>query len=65
MKSFLDRNFCSTGGTNDNVGLADSLAQFREVIDAGTKLKDLMAQSNHPNRKGHELVVAELVKWFP
>jgi acyl-CoA thioesterase-1 len=29
------------------------------------KLADLMAQINHPNRKGHELVVAKLMEWFP
>jgi hypothetical protein len=24
-----------------------------------------MSQENHPNREGHELVAAELLKWFP
>jgi len=28
------------------------------------ELKDLMAQFNHPNRKGHDLVVSAAVKWF-
>ena len=45
--------------------LVDSLAQFKAKIAAGTPLKDLMAQGNHPNRAGHELVAAELAKWFP
>ena len=45
--------------------LVDSLAQFKARIAAGTPLKDLMAQGNHPNRAGHELVTAELAKWFP
>ncbi len=47
-----------------DVGLADSLAAFRAYTAAGGQLKDLMAQGNHPNRKGHDLVVGELLKWF-
>ena len=47
------------------VGLADSMAAFRARLSAGDQLKDLMAQVNHPNRKGHDLVVEELLKWFP
>ncbi len=46
------------------VGLADSLEAFRAKIDSGTPLADLMAQSNHPNRSGHQLVARELLKWF-
>lgn len=47
------------------VGLVDSLAAFQSAIRRGQKLNKLMAQSNHPNRKGHELVARELLKWFP
>jgi lysophospholipase L1-like esterase len=47
------------------VALVDSLAAFKERIAAGEKLESLMSQSNHPNRKGHDLVAAELLKWFP
>jgi len=48
-----------------HVGLVDSLAQFQKYTADGGQLKDLMAQGNHPNRKGHELVAPELLKWFP
>jgi len=48
-----------------NVGLVDSLEQFKKYVRDGGQLKDLMAQNNHPNRKGHELVAPELLKWFP
>lgn len=48
-----------------HVALADSLAQFQNAVHSGVNLHDLMAQGNHPNRKGHELVAAELLKWFP
>jgi len=48
-----------------HVGLVDSLAQFIDYAHTSGKLSDLMAQVNHPNRKGHELVANELLKWFP
>jgi lysophospholipase L1-like esterase len=46
------------------VGLVDSLNQFKHYIHNGGKLEDLMSQVNHPNRKGHELVANELATWF-
>jgi lysophospholipase L1-like esterase len=47
------------------VGLVDSLQAFKDAIKSGARLKDLMAQGNHPNRQGHELVAKALLKWFP
>ena len=47
-----------------SVGLVDSFAAFQAAAKSGTHLEDLMAQSNHPNRHGHELVAAELLSWF-
>lgn len=47
------------------VGLVDSLVQFENYARNGGQLSDLMAQSNHPNLKGHELVVVQLLNWFP
>jgi acyl-CoA thioesterase-1 len=47
------------------VGLADSLAATKGYIRGGGQLKELMSQVNHPNRPGHDLVVKELLKWFP
>ena len=49
----------------EGVGLVDSLNLFKKQIAEGTQLRDLMSQINHPNRRGHELVAAELMKWFP
>jgi len=46
------------------IGLADSLAEFRAYISNGGRMEDLMSQGNHPNRKGHELVVKVLTDWF-
>jgi acyl-CoA thioesterase I len=47
------------------VALADSTKAFQDEIQKGKKLEELMSQINHPNRQGHELVVKELMKWFP
>jgi acyl-CoA thioesterase I len=47
------------------VGLVDSTSVFQEQVEKGTKIDDLMAHVNHPNRQGHELVAKELMKWFP
>lgn len=47
------------------VGLVDSLGAFKNHIQAGGKLPDLMAQVNHPNKQGHALVADDLIKWFP
>ena len=46
------------------VGLADSLAEFQAYTTNGGRLEDLMSQSNHPNRKGHELAAKVLMEWF-
>ena len=36
-----------------------------QYVEKGGKLEDLMSQGNHPNRKGHALVAAALLEWFP
>jgi acyl-CoA thioesterase-1 len=51
--------------TDHNLALVDSLAAFKSRLQAGDALPDLMSQINHPNRKGHDLVAAELLNWFP
>jgi acyl-CoA thioesterase I len=48
-----------------NVGLVDSLALFQQHVHNGGKLEEIMSQVNHPNRKGHDLVAASLLSWFP
>ena len=48
-----------------HIGLVDSQGAFKSYTNDGGNPADLMAQVNHPNRKGHELVAAELLKWFP
>ncbi|MBN2393098.1 MAG: SGNH/GDSL hydrolase family protein [Anaerolineae bacterium] len=47
------------------LGLADSFAAFHRYQETGGSLDDLLSWGNHPNRKGHELVATELLRWFP
>jgi lysophospholipase L1-like esterase len=49
----------------NEVALVDSLARFQERVRACETLDSLMSQSNHPNRRGHEIVAAELLRLFP
>jgi hypothetical protein len=46
------------------VGLADSLRICMQH-SSREDLSDIMSWSNHPNRRGHELVARELLSWFP
>jgi lysophospholipase L1-like esterase len=61
QQAAMIRTLAATKG----VGLVDSLQVFRDRVAAGEALPDLMSQSNHPNHRGHELVLAELLRWFP
>ncbi len=45
-------------------GLVDSLVAFGQYQKSGD-LWDLLSLRNHPNRAGHEIVVRELLRWFP
>jgi len=47
------------------LGLVDSLAAFAARVAQGVPLGELMSQSNHPNRAGHDLVAQGLLSWFP
>lgn len=48
-----------------HVGLADSYAAIQKYLSAGGALPKIMSSRNHPNRTGHEMVVKELMNWFP
>jgi acyl-CoA thioesterase-1 len=47
------------------VGLVDSLALFENHIESGGDLSDLLSWVNHPNRKGHQIVADDMLRWFP
>ena len=46
------------------IGLSDSYAVFKSLAQSGQDLKPYMAQSNHPNARGHFLISQEIMKWF-
>jgi len=54
------RNLAKQYGT----GLVDSYELFRNKVLEGDSLSIYMSQVNHPNRKGHELIVNEMIKYF-
>lgn len=45
-------------------GLADPFSKFQEIARKEGDVKAYMSHVNHPNRKGHELIAGEIVKWF-
>ena len=48
----------------NHVGLADSYKAFEPLCNDKEQLIQYMAQVNHPNEKGHELIANEIMKWF-
>jgi len=46
------------------IGLADSYGAFRKKLSEGHLVTEYMSQVNHPNKEGHQLVAAEILKWF-
>ena len=47
-----------------SVGMADSFTAQSRYVETGV-LSDILSRRNHPNRRGHDLVVRELMRWFP
>ena len=47
-----------------NVGLIDSYSIFKQQVESGQALPLLMSQVNHPNKKGHQLIANEIMKYF-
>ena len=48
----------------NQVGLVDSYKAFEFLYADNEQLSKYMAQFNHPNELGHELIANELIKWF-
>ena len=47
-----------------HIGLADSYSAFVRIAQSGKDLKTYMAQLNHPNEKGHEVIANQIMYWF-
>ncbi len=45
-------------------GLVDKYTVFQQLISSGGKITNYMSQVNHPNEKGHQLVVDGMMKYF-
>lgn len=45
-------------------GLIDSYALFKKKVVLGDSLSWYMAQINHPNEKGHQLIANEIFRYF-
>jgi acyl-CoA thioesterase-1 len=48
----------------NNIGLADPFEVFSTLYRRGDSLENYMAQVNHPNRAGNQLIADEIMKWF-
>ena len=46
------------------VGLVDSFLAFERYVQASGDLTLVLSWKNHPNRKGHELVADQMMRWF-
>lgn len=46
------------------IGLVDNYTVFQKLVSSGGKITDYMSQVNHPNEKGHQLVVDGMMKYF-
>jgi len=47
-----------------NIAVVDSYNAFRKLVVNGANIQDYMAQVNHPNAKGHQVVLNEIEKLF-
>jgi acyl-CoA thioesterase I len=46
------------------IGLVDSYSLFQKIQETCDCVKEYMSQGNHPNKKGHELIASEILKFF-
>lgn len=46
------------------IGLIDSYKLFKDKVLLGDSISMYMSQVNHPNKKGHQLISAEIMKYF-
>lgn len=47
-----------------HLGFVDSYGLFRNQVNQGVSLPELMSQVNHPNEKGHALICASIMSFF-
>ena len=47
-----------------HIGFVDSYGLFRNQVNQGVPLPELMSQVNHPNERGHALISQAIVEFF-
>ena len=47
-----------------HLGIIDSYGLFRNQVNQGVALPDLMSQVNHPNERGHSLISQAILNYF-
>lgn len=57
-------NSIRTLGIEFNVPVVDSYAAFQELARSEEDISDYLSQSNHPNRRGHEIVANLILEHF-
>ena len=48
----------------NGIGLIDSYELFKNRVVLGDSISIFMSQVNHPNKKGHQLIANEIMKYF-
>lgn len=48
----------------NGIGLIDSYEVFKSKVVLGDSISNYMSQVNHPNKKGHQLITNEIIKYF-
>src|SRR5690606_7201946 len=46
------------------LGLVDPFVLFQKIAKEEGSVEAYMSHVNHPNRKGHDLIAEEIMKWF-
>lgn len=47
-----------------HTGLADPFKIFQQIAKETGSIKEYMSHVNHPNKKGHQVIAEEILKWF-
>ena len=48
----------------NGIGIIDSYQLFKNKVVIGDTISNYMSQVNHPNKKGHQLITDEIIKYF-
>ncbi len=51
-------------GIEFGVPVVDSFAAFAKLVEDGKDVNDFLAQANHPNRAGHQVIASEILELF-